>query len=313
MPSRRLLFACIVALSLMSTSVVAQMQRFPLSGGSDGSTAQHFGAGLATLLTRALEGVQVTYTASAGSQENLGRLASDSPGFAIVLGGDLYRSSLGTEEQSAVTAPAALVLSHLYGITAHLLVSHDQPIHTIDDLVGRRVALGQAGSAAANAARHYFEATALWGRFEPQFMSPAQGAAALAAGETDALWLFEEMPSTVLIQLATQRDIRLIALAGTPQFTQLEHAHPYYTRTVIESGFYPGVSDPVSTFAEAALWVVSPTVPDEIVTDALTTLYSEAGLAFMHTVSETARELQPQYGLRGVVTPLHPGAERFWR
>ena len=32
----------------------------------------------------------------------------------------------------------------------------------------------------------------------------------------------------------------------------------------------------------------------------------------MHTVSESARELNRDNGLRGVVTQLHPGAERFW-
>jgi TRAP transporter TAXI family solute receptor len=301
------LAACITA-----SSVQAQVHRVPLSGGADASTLQQFGDGLSSLLSRSLEGVQVPYTASAGSQENLRRLAGDQPpGFAIVYAGDLFRTETAGSEDG--TLPGALVVSHLFSVTAHLLTLRDSPLRRTTDLTGRRVAIGPAGSATANAARHYFEANDLWGRFEAVFMPPSQGVAALVEGRVDALWLFEEMPSMTVIQLAGEAPVRALPLTEATGIAALSAAHPYYTVTTMPGDIYPGIGESVPTLRESALWVASAEVPDDIVNQALHALYSESGLAFMSTVSETARELNRDDGLLGVVTPLHPGAESFWR
>lgn len=310
---RRLSFARALALAVCITAspVQAQVHRVPLSGGADSSTLQQFGDGLSSLLSRSLEGVQVPYTASAGSQENLRRIAGDQPGFAIVYAGDLFRAEAAPSEDG--TIPGALVVSHLFSVTAHLLTLRDSSLKRTTDLTGRRVAIGPAGSATANAARHYFEANDLWGRFEAVFMPPSQGAAALIEGRVDALWLFEEMPSVTVIQLAGETPVRALPLTEATGIAALSAAHPYYTAATMPGDIYPGIGEPVPTLRESALWVASAEVPDDIVNQALHTLYSESGLAFMSTVSETARELHRDNGLLGVITPLHPGAESFWR
>lgn len=292
----------------MASSAQAQIHRLPLSGGADATTLQHIGDGLSTLLSRTLDAVQVPYTASAGSQENLRRLAGEQPGFAIVYAGDLFRAASG----GAPETPGALVVSHLFGLTGHLLTLRDAPPRQVADLAGKVIAVGQAGSATATAARHYFEAVNLWGRFEAVFMPASQGAAALLEGRVDALWLFEEMPSVTVIQLAGEAPLRALPLLDIDKLGALTSAHPYYTAMTMPGGIYPGIDDPVASFQESALWVASAEVPADIVTEALQTLYSEPGLSFMHTVSETARELDRDRGLLGVVTPLHPGAEQFW-
>ena len=47
--------------------------------------------------------------------------------------------------------------------------------------------------------------------------------------------------------------------------------------------------------------------------NALREIYSAEGLAYMRRVKSTARSMSLQSGLDGVVTPIHEGAERFWR
>lgn len=305
----RFMRALAVAAACIAASLAqAQIHRVPISGGADATTLQHIADGLSTLLSRALEGVQVPYTASAGSQENLRRLAGDQPGFAIVYAGDLFRAAAG----GAPEAPAALAVTHLFGVTGHLLTLSDSPVSQVADLTGKTISIGPAGSATANAARHYFEAVNLWGRFDAVFLPASQGANALVEGRVDALWLFEEMPSVTVIQLAGEAPLRVLPLLDAAKLESLSNAHPYYTPTTIPEGMYVGVDNPVPSFQEAALWVASADVPADIVTDSLQTLYSEPGLSFMHTVSESARELHHDNGLRGVVTQLHPGAERFW-
>ena len=45
----------------------------------------------------------------------------------------------------------------------------------------------------------------------------------------------------------------------------------------------------------------------------LNTIYSEEGLAHMREQKKTFKEMAIESGVNGIVTPLHPGAEKFWK
>ena len=50
-----------------------------------------------------------------------------------------------------------------------------------------------------------------------------------------------------------------------------------------------------------------------MVYDLLSKIYTDVGLAYMRKQKEAFKETSVDRGLEGIVTPLHPGAERFWR
>ena len=50
-----------------------------------------------------------------------------------------------------------------------------------------------------------------------------------------------------------------------------------------------------------------------MVYDILTKIYTDDGLAYMRNQKETFQEMGLSSGVNGIVTPLHPGAEKFWR
>ena len=66
-------------------------------------------------------------------------------------------------------------------------------------------------------------------------------------------------------------------------------------------------------FQDAALWVANAKVSDDVVYDLLSVIYTEKGLAHMRAQKKTFKEMSVENGVKGIVTPLHPGAERFWR
>ena len=45
---------------------------------------------------------------------------------------------------------------------------------------------------------------------------------------------------------------------------------------------------------------------------ALADIYSTEGLAYMVKVKSTAKSMSVESGLNGIVTPVHPGAIKFW-
>jgi hypothetical protein len=45
----------------------------------------------------------------------------------------------------------------------------------------------------------------------------------------------------------------------------------------------------------------------------LSMIYADEGLAHMRAQKKTFKEMSIETGTKGIVTPLHPGAEKFWK
>jgi TRAP transporter TAXI family solute receptor len=290
----------------------ATVDRLAFSGGPDGGTFQFFSNGIATLLSRHIEGVEVSNMASAGSVENLRRVNSRDADFGIVYSGDLYLGTKGQLTNDPTQYRNVRAVSFLYGAPAHLLVLEDSGITDVSELADKRVAVGPAGSGAAASAQRFFESLGLWDKIRPQFIGYNQGASALGDRQIDALWVFAGFPNASVIQAATSNKVRMLQVYEAAQKGTLSEDHPYYVKVTIPAGTYPGVDYDVETISDGALWVAGRHVSDDIVYQAVFKVYSEDGLAFMHSVSKAATAMTPETGLQGVVTAVHDGASRFW-
>ncbi|EGV17409.1 TAXI family TRAP transporter solute-binding subunit [Thiocapsa marina] len=299
---------------VIATAPIAQaaVERLAFSGGPDGGTFQFFSNGIATLLSRNIEGVDVSNMASAGSVENLRRVNSRDADFGIVYSGDLYLGMKGELTNDTSKYRNVRAVSFLYGAPAHLIVLEDSGITDVAQLEGKQVAVGPAGSGAAASAQRFFESLGLWDKIRPQFIGYNQGASALGDRQIDALWVFAGFPNASVIQAATSNKIRLLQVWEAAQKGSLPQDHPYYVKVTIPAGTYSGVDYDVATISDGALWVAGRHVSDELMYEALGEVYSEDGLAFMHSVSKAATAMTLESGLEGVATPVHPGAQKFW-
>jgi TRAP-type uncharacterized transport system substrate-binding protein len=88
--------------------------------------------------------------------------------------------------------------------------------------------------------------------------------------------------------------------------------YPFYTTLAIPAGTYGGVDRDIKSFQDSALWVAGVHVKSPIVEQALSEIFSKEGLAYMVKVKSTAKAMSVEGGLNGVVTPVHPGAVKFW-
>ena len=81
----------------------------------------------------------------------------------------------------------------------------------------------------------------------------------------------------------------------------------------VPAGTYKGVDQATPSFQDSALWVANAKVPDDVVYDLLSKIYTDEGLAYMRNQKKTFKEMAVETGINGIVTPLHPGAEKFWK
>ncbi|MFO7749109.1 MAG: TAXI family TRAP transporter solute-binding subunit, partial [Desulfobacteraceae bacterium] len=78
-------------------------------------------------------------------------------------------------------------------------------------------------------------------------------------------------------------------------------------------GTYKGVDYDSPSFQDSALWVANADVPADIVYEVLSLIYTDEGLKHMKAQKSTFKEMAIETGVKGIVTPLHPGAKKFWK
>lgn len=305
--------AVVAVVSLSPAQVAEAKERLAFSGGPDGGTFQYFSNGISNRLSRNLEGVDVSNMASAGSVENVRRVNSGDADFGIAYSGDLYLASQGKLTNDDRKYRNVYAVSYLYGAPAHLIVLDGSGVSDVSQLEGKSVAVGPAGSGAAASAQRFFESVGLWDKIKPEYIGYNQGASALGDRQIDALWVFAGFPNASVIQAASSNDIRLLQVYEAAEQGTLSEDHPYYAEVTIPADTYPGVDYDVKTIQDSALWVAGRHLEEDLVHDAVSEVYSEKGLKFMHSVSKAAEAMSVDSALDGIVNTVHPGAAKFWK
>src|SRR5690606_2375348 len=188
----------------------------------------------------------------------------------------------------------------------------DSGIKDVAELAGKQVAVGPAGSGAAASAQRFFESLDLWDKIKPSFIGYSQGASALGDKQIDALWVFAGFPNASVIQAATSNKVRLLQVWDAAQKGTLAKDHPYYAKVTIPAGTYPGVDYDVHSISDSVLWVAGRHLSADDVYKYTSEIYSDAGLKYMHSVAKAAEAMTIPDAMLGVVTPVHPGAAKFW-
>ena len=303
----------LVAALVIPTTALAAKTRLGFSGGPEGGTFQYFSNGISSRLSKMLPDVEVSNMASAGSVENVRRVNSGEADFGIAYSGDTYlaRNVLLTNDTNKY--PNVQAMAFLYGAPAHLIVLENSGINAVADLEGKRIAVGGAGSGAAAAAQRFFGALGLWDKMNIEFIGYSKAAAAIGDGLIDAMWVFAGFPNSSVIQAAASNKIKILDTYEAGEKGGAFEQYPFYAPITIPAGTYSGVDYAVKSFQDSALWVAGKHVADDNVYDALANIYTPEGLSYMVKVKSTAKSMSIDGALTGIVTPVHPGAQKFWK
>jgi hypothetical protein len=303
--------ALAVLLAVPGTGLAAKT-RLAFSGGPDGGTFQYFSNAISSRLSKNIPDVEVSNMASAGSVENLRRVNSGDADFGIVYAGDLFLAANGKLTNDPKTYTNVYSMAYLYGAPAHLVVLADSGINTVKDLTGKRIGVGPAGSGAAASAQRFFTSVGLWDKMKVEYIGYSEAASAIGDKKLDAMWVFAGYPNSSIIQAAASNKIKILSLVETAKASDFFKDNPYYAELIIPAGTYSGVDYDVQSVQDSAIWVVGKHVKDDIAYAAVKDTFSDEGLAYMVSVTKAAKSMQVKDGIYGIVTPVHPGAAKFW-
>ena len=307
---------CIVLAVAFSFSgeAFALKKRIVFGGGPAGGTFQVVANAIQVYKpVKEFEDFTVKAQSSAGSVENLRKVNAGKMDFGVVYSGHVWLGKNGKMKNDPNKYEDVLAVSYLYGAPAQLVVGADSGIKSVKDLVGKKVGVGNAGSGAFANCELFFTHMGIWDKIERNAMGYNDAAQAFGNNQLDAFWLFTAFPSGAVIMAAQTNDIAMVDLKADAVNSGFFKEYPYFAELAVPAGTYRGVDVDVPSFQDSALWVANSKVSDDIVYKLLSAIYTEEGLKHMVGQKKTFKEMSIENGAKGIVTPLHPGAEKFWK
>ena len=316
-PNRRAFL--IGGIALLATTLIIPLQasaakRIVFGGGPAGGTFQVVANAIQVYdPVKASKDYRVKAQSSAGSVENLRKVNKGKMDFGVVYSGHVYLGREGQLKNDTRKYEDVMAVAYLYGAPAQLVVRKGSGIKSTRDLVGKKVGVGNAGSGAFANCELFFTHMGVWDKIERNAMGYNDAAAAFGNNQLDAFWLFTAFPSGAVIMAAQTNDISLIDLEADANESGFFDKYPYFGKLSVPAGTYKGVNKDVPSFQDSALLVANADVPADVVYDILSKVFTDEGLAHMREQKKTFKAMAVDKGAYGIVTPLHPGAEKFWK
>ena len=300
---------------------LAVMMVFCLSGCSESQTRMMFGTGgtagtyysyggILAQYMKTYAGVRTTAVSTGGSKVNIQSIQDGDFQLGFTQSDVMTYAWNGTRafEQDGPTHDFR-TLGALYAETVQLLTM-DEDITSVEDLRGKRVSIGQAGSGTYFNAVDVLEGAGMTIKdIKPQYQSFEDSKESLKDGKIDAAFIVAGPPTSAITELATTNGVNLINIDGTVRDKILSKC-PYYKTYTIPANTYPGQTEPVSTITVQATVVVSAQADED-------TVYKLTSAIFDH-VDDISKENAKGAGLKletatSITTvPYHAGAAKYY-
>jgi TRAP transporter TAXI family solute receptor len=205
------------------------------------------------------------------------------------------------------------VLANLYPEDVHLVVRRGAGMAQVRDLAGKRVSIDKPGSGTRINAELILSTYGVrLNQLKAVEVDPGEAVDLFIKGELDAFFIVAGYPAAAVADLARLGLIDLVPISGRPADAAVRR-HRFFSYNSIPAGTYEGINVPVATLSIGAQWVVPAAADAELVYQIVKALWHPRSRMFLDTGHAKARMIQLETALAGVSTPLHPGAERFYR
>jgi TRAP transporter TAXI family solute receptor len=275
-----------------------------------GGTFHSQGLALKTVLERHNTPVDVVECASA-SMENANRLHSGNVEFGFMASNWLGRAKQGAAP-FAHPIDIRLVAPMNTG-ALFFIVRADSGLRWVDELRGRRVAVGPEQSGMTQHAHAIFNAIGMgFADVVPVYVDFAAGAQALTAGTIDAQFQCP-IPNKVMTELSERTAVRVLTFRSG-QLEAVLQALPSYRRTIMRQGAIRGLDADVPQLAVVNVLATHARVPQATVHDLVNVIVANAAeLGRLNPLFAGLDELLQPLRSQGVAAlefgvPLHPGA-----
>jgi hypothetical protein len=311
-----LVLLAFLSVSLTFSSESAAKKLIIFAGGPAGGVFQTVAQAISTYdPVKAMTDFNIKVQSSGGSTENIRRVNSGKAHFGTAYAGEVFSARNGLMVNDPKKYENVMAVAYLYEAPAQLVVRKDSGIKSAMDLVGKKVGVGNAGSGAYAYCEMFFSHLGIWDKIERNAMGYNAAADAFGNDQLDAFWLFVGYPSSAVLQAAAMNDITLVNLDADAQkygfYEKYKTISSYEIPT--SDGKYRGITENTPSWVDSTLLIASVDAPEDLVYGMLKAVFTSEGLGWMVQQHKSFQAMSVEKGVKGIATPLHPGAEKFWR
>lgn len=308
MKNKILLFASISLFALCSVACAndGKTKVRIATGGTTGTYYAYSGV-LAQALNTQLDDVKVVVHSSGASKANIFEVVDNDADMAIVQNDVAYYAAQGSdlfEEDGKIEGFSAL--GAVYSEVVQIISS--SKINSIEDLRGKVVSVGDAGSGTEFNARQILSTYGIdFSDIKVQNLSFGDSSEALKDGKIDAFFCVAGAPTTAVVELATTNNIHVLSV-DSYKMELLQEKYPFYTSYTIPAGSYKGVDTDTKSVAVKATYIVSDRLSEDVVYEMTKTIY-EHPEKIVHAKSA---EINKEFAVSGIAFPFHEGSKKYF-
>jgi TRAP transporter TAXI family solute receptor len=302
----------VLTMIFSTPSYGAQKYRATFGTGGNGGVFYIIGAGMADLINKNSDFLEVTAQSTSAATENINLCHAGQLQFGLAHIDSAYFGYVGDREFKGKTPLSDIRLVMMGHLGAHTsVVWKDSPYLTLGDLKGKNISTSPGPNGKLMDDAHFKP----WGVELPPrvpVLSYTEMATAMKDGTIDVANYHGDHPGGAILDMANTKPIRIL---GQTEETLAEilNEFPYWVRTTIPGGMYTGQDEDVLTWATQYAVVCNKDVPDEIIREFMRIVF-ENDLTKIHPAGEFYTKNHPAYKQvtgKGELLPLHPAAKAY--
>ena len=307
-------------LLLCAAAPQAVAQQNFVSIGTGGVTGVYYptGGAICRLVNknRKQHGFRCSVESTGGSVYNLNTIRTGELDLGVAQSDWQYHAYNGSGKQAFIDAGPFTELRSVFSVHAEpvsLLARADSGIRHIDQLVDKRVNIGNPGSGSEGTWNVVWRALGHDNgdlKLAAQ-MKSSETPSALCDNKIDAFFWLVGNPSALNKEATTTCDARFVEVSG-PAIDKLVSSKPFYRYAVIPGGMYRGNPDDIKTFGVGATFVTSTAVPDEVIYQIVKAVFDNFD-DFRKLHPAFANLQQSEMISDALSAPLHAGAVRYYK
>lgn len=281
------------------------------TGGTAG-TYYPLGGAMAKIFNDNITGVTANAQATGASVENIGLVSKGETEVAFVQNDITYYAFTGTETfEGKEKMENIRGMAMLYPELVQIIATKNSGIKSIEDLRGKKVAIGAPGSGVEANVRQVLAAHGMTydDLGKADFLSFNEAADQLKNKQIDAAFLTAGIPTSAVTEVAQTSDIVIVPISSA-KITELAKKYPFYTEVIIPKGTYKGQETDISTAAVMAMLVVPKDLDEELAYNLTKYLFEQRQVIIdTHT---RGNDINLETALKGMPIEVHPGSQRYY-
>ena len=298
-------------LTLLSFTGCQQQNSIRFGAAGLGGNYYAFATAFSELCAAQDEPYTIDVKSTAGSAANIRLLNSNYIELGIAQMDLVDEAYHGTGAYEKAACQGYQAIASLYTEVCQIVVRADSSIHSLADLQGKTVSIGEAESGTERNAKQILSLSGLNDKLVDMVnLDYTEAATALATEKIDAAFFTAGLHLAALEGLSDDCAIRFLAIDDTCA-QKLKAAYPFYEDVTIPANTYRGQDEDISSLGIPAVLLANETLSDDTVKQLTSFLFAHAK-DLQYSLSMDLR-ITEATAVKGITIPFHAGAAEYYK